>query len=91
MANLKISELPTANAPTGAELMELVQGGINKKLLLSDLPGTTQAAEDVTFTPSGTISSTNVQDAIEELNADVIAVSGTVLGAQKLYLFNNFI
>lgn len=32
----RISELPTASAPTGAEWMEIVQGGINKKLPLSD-------------------------------------------------------
>jgi hypothetical protein len=33
----KITELPAAGSITGAELFELVQGGVNKKSLLSDL------------------------------------------------------
>lgn len=31
MANLKISELPSASAKTGAEIFELLQGGVNKQ------------------------------------------------------------
>lgn len=35
--NKKISELTAASAPTGAELVEIVQGGVNKKLTLEEL------------------------------------------------------
>ena len=31
MANRKISELATATTPDGSELVEIVQGGVNKK------------------------------------------------------------
>ena len=34
---VKISELPIADAVTGNELMEVVQGGVNKKVLTSEL------------------------------------------------------
>lgn len=37
MANAKISELPTGNAPDGSELLEVVQAGINKKLTSQDI------------------------------------------------------
>lgn len=37
MANLKISELTAAGALTGAELVELVQGGVNKKSTTQDI------------------------------------------------------
>jgi hypothetical protein len=35
--NKKITELATASTPTGAELFELVQGGVNKKATLNDV------------------------------------------------------
>ncbi|SRR5690242_2173604 len=50
MANKKISELPTGSAPSGAELIELVQGGINVKLTaqeVADLGGGTQNLSSV--------------------------------------------
>ena len=60
MANKKISELPAATAPDGSELMEIVQGGINKRLTLDDLPGGASAADDVdNEVPSGTINGSN--------------------------------
>jgi hypothetical protein len=37
MANKKISELPSASAPTGVELLEVVQGGINKQSTSQDI------------------------------------------------------
>lgn len=37
MANKKISELPSSDALTGAELVELVQGGINKQTTTQDI------------------------------------------------------
>lgn len=37
MANKKISELPASGALTGAEILELVQGGINKQTTAQDI------------------------------------------------------
>lgn len=73
MANKKISELPTATAPDGSELIEVVQGGINKKLAVDDLPGGAVAAEDVSFTPAGNLAATDVQVALEELDSEKVA------------------
>lgn len=38
-----------------------------------------QVASNITFTPSGTISSTNVQSAIEEVNSEKLALTGGTL------------
>lgn len=37
MPDLKISELPAATAPTGVELIEIVQGGVNKQTTTQDI------------------------------------------------------
>lgn len=37
MANKKISELAVATTPTGAELIEIVQGGVNKQTTAQDI------------------------------------------------------
>lgn len=37
MADKKISELPAATAPTGTELIEIVQGGVNKQTTTQDI------------------------------------------------------
>lgn len=50
MANKKISELATATALTGTELVELVQGGANKKT-------TVQEIADLGGSGSGTVNS----------------------------------
>lgn len=39
MANKKISELPSGSTPTGAELLEGVQGGVNKQFTRSQIKG----------------------------------------------------
>lgn len=49
----KITDLTTASTPTGAELFELVQGGVNKKATLNDIvnivqPDFVQAIVDTT-------------------------------------------
>lgn len=91
MANKKISELPTASAPDGSELMEVVQGGVNKKLALDDLPDGGGAVDsvngqtgtvvldagDIANTPAGGISATTVQAAIDELDTDKQNVANT--------------
>lgn len=51
MADLKISELPASDALTGAELVELVQGGVNKRTTtqdIADLGGGGGTVESVT-------------------------------------------
>jgi hypothetical protein len=37
MANKKITELPTATTPTGTEVLEVVQSGLNKKLTAQEI------------------------------------------------------
>lgn len=57
MANKKISELAVATAPTGAELAEIVQGGVNKQTTLQDIanlaPGS--AVADASATVKGVV------------------------------------
>jgi hypothetical protein len=76
MANKKITELPAATLPivTGVKI-EAVQGGVNVQVDVSDLPvgSGAVAAIDVSFSPSGTLSSTDVQSALQELDADILA------------------
>jgi len=45
MANARISELATATALTGAELFEVVQGGLNKKITAAEVVGGAGGAE----------------------------------------------
>lgn len=47
----KISDLPVATTPSGTELMEIVQGGVNKQLAIDDLPGGAPAFADITGAP----------------------------------------
>lgn len=65
MANAKISELPAAGALSGAELVEIVQGGINKQSTaqdIADLGGGGGTWGSIT----GTLSSqTDLQDALD--------------------------
>lgn len=130
MADLKITQLPTATTPAGTELAEIVQGGVNKKVTLQEIAdlapeagiqsivagtnvtvddtdplnpivsasggggtGTVESvtgdgvdntdpdnpvlsfpdAGDVAFTPSGDLSATTVQAALEELDAEKVS------------------
>ena len=43
MADIKISALPAASAPTGSEVLPIVQGGITKKATIDQLIGGTSA------------------------------------------------
>lgn len=51
----KISDLPTADTPTGSELIEIVQGGVNKKITSASLAtgGTGLALSDWDFVSEG--------------------------------------
>jgi len=76
MANIKISELPAATTPlSGAEQVPIVQGGVTKRAAIG---GTIPAAQ-ILNTPAGTVSSTNVQGAINEIVSDLAAPSGSSL------------
>lgn len=122
MADAKISQLPVATTPlAGTELMEIVQGGVNKQVATSEVGGggavasvngqtgvvvldagdvgadpagsastvatnltnhitdTTDAhdASAISFTSAGNISSTDVQAAIEELDALIAPLTYT--------------
>lgn len=107
MASKKISELTAPGALTGTELVEVVQGGVNKQTTAQDIAdlssggtgivetivagtnitvddtdpanpiisasGGGGAAEDITFAPAGNISATDVQAALEELDAEKLS------------------
>lgn len=55
MADLKISELPAATAPTGAELIEIVQGGVNKQTTTQDIADLGGGGVSSVFTRSGAV------------------------------------
>lgn len=55
MANRKITELPDATVPlAGTELAEVVQGGVNKKVAVSNVSGTTLSKAAVSDINTGT-------------------------------------
>lgn len=69
MANKKISELPTGSTPTGPELIEAVQGGVNVKLTAQEIAdlgagGLTEAD----LTASRTVSSASATIQADNLN-----------------------
>lgn len=51
----KISEMPAASTVTGSELMEVVQGGVNKKITLSQTGSTFYVPLSRTITINGTV------------------------------------
>lgn len=55
MGNIKISELPAAGTIDGTEYVEVVQGGVNKKVQISEFPaGTTPTLQEVADTGADT-------------------------------------
>lgn len=65
MANKKISELPTGSTPTGPELVEAVQGGVNVKLTAQEIAdlGTSGLTEaDLTASRTVTTTDATIQD-----------------------------
>lgn len=83
----KISGLPDADLPLNdADLMEVVQGGVNKKAPKSSVGGAGAVASvngqtgvvvldagDIPFTPAGNISATDTQSAIAELDSETVS------------------
>ena len=77
MAGVKISALPVATHPlSGNELVPIVQSGVTKRTTVNDAGGN---AVNTKFTPAGTISATNVQDALVEVAQEATA-GGTAAG-----------
>ncbi len=71
MADTKISALPAVTDVIGTDEYVLARSGASKKITAADL----LVADTVSFTPAGTISSTDVQGAIEEVAAEAGATS----------------
>ena len=77
----------TQYTPYGQYQAEQIEADLDRLTMVSqEIEGGTsggsvdQIASTVPFTPTATISSTNVQDAIEEVEQDVINVSGSLSG-----------
>lgn len=71
MPNIRIDQLPNTPLPlAGDEVAPVVQSGITSKVTINDILGLSSAATTA-FEPSGSITATNVQEAVEELDADV--------------------
>lgn len=72
MANKKISELSTASALTGAELVETVQGGINKKTTTQEIAdlggGGGGTVQSVTAVQSGVVDNSDPTNPIIDLS-----------------------
>lgn len=79
MADLKISELPVATAPAGTELIEIVQGGVNKQTTaqdIADLGGGGGTWGSIT----GTLSAqTDLQSALDAKVPTTLAANTTIL------------
>lgn len=81
-AKVKISELP-AGTPTSASIFPYVSldeppGGfdVTRQAAGTLLAGThVHLAEDIPFTPTGTLASDTVQEALEELDTEKVAVT----------------
>lgn len=81
MANKKISELPAATLPlAGTELMEIVQGGINKQVAKSDVgsaatadpttPGIMKLYTTTGVNTDGTMDQNSITLALAAINTD---------------------
>lgn len=86
--SIRISSLPAAGELTGSELMPVLQDGVTKAAGTNQFLKLASSASNVVFAPTSTISATNVQLAIEELDnkkapLDSPAFTGTVTGITK--------
>lgn len=95
MADQKISELTAAGALAGTEAVPVVQGGVSVRTTVQDIanlaPGGTPAASAVTYdnTTSG-LTATNVQAAIDEIAADVAALTPENIFADSRWQYTDF-
>jgi len=86
--SIRISDLPIASTLTGSELVPILQDGITKAMGTNQLLQLSSSASNVSFTPVGGVTSTNVQEAIGELDSKKAPLesptfTGTVSGLDK--------
>ncbi len=82
---VKISELPAATALVGTELIPVMQGGETRQAAVSAFAtsGHVHAATAITNTPAGTIAATTVQAALNALDTEKLATSGTAANSLR--------
>lgn len=90
MANKKISELAVATTPTGAELIEIVQGGVNKQTTAQDIAdlGGGGSVTDVTGT-TNRITSTGGATPVIDIDAAYDAAITAQIAAASLGLWDD--
>lgn len=88
MADLKISELPVATAPTGVELVEIVQGGVNKQTTFSTFSGGSVAS--VTGQNNAVDNTDTANPIVRNGVREVTGASASVIGDNNgLVIFNS--
>lgn len=76
MADLKISELASASTLTGSEIIEVVQGGVNKRSTVNAVINAASARQINKETPSGIV---------DGINADFTLTHSPITGTEHLY------
>jgi len=83
MYGLRITDLTSAAALTGAESMEMVQSGNSRKATLTTIgnfvTSLSRPASGITFSPTGNVAATNVQAAIAEVDSEKFDKTGGVI------------
>lgn len=97
MADTKISQMPAATALTGAEIVPLVQGGINVQTSLDNIAtvdrncGAWQSSVTQTGSNSvGTVMTVNVTDVADGITANANAFTVPVTGTYNLQFSSQF-
>jgi len=79
----------TLTAPTNKQILNFVQGGSPEVWVNVDLEAANVTVVQTTgFSPPGTISSINVQDALEELDTEKLALAGGTMDAAANVTFS---
>jgi hypothetical protein len=93
MSNKRISDLPVASTPTGPELFECLQGGVNKQVALSLMNSSVEVSSgilDVNTTQVGTVGTGEDVLYTYTVEADTLAADGdTIRGRISGIVGNN--
>lgn len=93
MSNKRISDLPVASTPTGPELFECLQGGVNKQVALSLMNSSVEVSSgvlDVDTTQVGTVGTGEDTLYTYTVEADTLAADGdTIRGRISGIVGNN--